>query len=79
MDTKNKSVTKRELCFIGKHIARSHVIVQHVAKLFKHWVQLLVSFEDVKISTDCLAECLKVLAACFETNARLSFLIIRKH
>ena len=65
----------------GKIRTRKNSVFGHFSRseVFKHWTQLLVSSEDFKISTDCLAECWKVLATCFETNAWLSFLVIGKH
>ena len=71
---------RKELCLNGKTRSLTTCYSSNMwLRFFKHWNQHLVSFEDFKISTDCLSECLKVLVACFETNTWLRFLVIGKY
>ena len=70
-------MTKKELCLIRKSHSQPLVIAQTFDKDFK--TTGLSFWFSVKNSTDSLAECLNVLAACFEINSRLDFLVIEKH
>ena len=76
INTKNvyekKKCDKNDLPLIGKHIPQSLAIVSNT------WNKFLVSSEELKILTDCLVECLEIFPACFETNTRQRFLVIRK-
>ena len=76
---KKKVGPKKNCVCLKKYIAQPRHNLKHVAKLLKHWTQLLLYSEDFKISTKCLAECLKVLASYFEGNVWLSFLVVEKH
>ena len=69
---RKKTCDKNDLPLIGRHIPQSLAIVSNT------WNKFLVSSEELKISTDCLVECLEIFPACFETNTRQRFLVIRK-
>ena len=58
-------VIKKELYEIRNHVTPT-CYLKHVANLFKHWTQCLVSSEHFKILIDCLAKHFKVLATCLK-------------
>ena len=80
MDTKNKSMTEKDLCLIGKIHSSATCYSSSIWLSFSNnCTQLLVSSEQFKISAGCLAECLENFPICFETNTQLSFLFIGKY
>ena len=80
MDTKNKSMTEKDLCLIGKIHSFATCYSSSIWLSFSNnWTQLLVSSEEFKISANCLAECLENFPTCFETNTQLRFLFIGKY
>ena len=74
MNTKNESVTKKELRFIGKTHSLATCYSSNMLLSFSNTgLSLWIFSEDFMISTDCLTECLKDCTARFEANTRLIF------
>ena len=75
---KKQKCNQNRIAFDSKRTQVSHLLQpRYLAKLFKHWNQLLVTSEDFKTSTDCFAKCLNVLAACFNPDTQMSLTFIR--
>ena len=65
--TRKKKCDKNDQPLIGKHIPQPLAIDSNTSNKF------LVCSEKLKISIDCLVECLEIFPACFEANTRQRF------